>query len=357
MRAAYDISHLNHSQLSGVGIYTLELLKALRAREGLSMQPVYRLSRFKSRKYFRQHIGDNYKPWMRGILESGSDVLHGPDFRVSATRRAKRVSSIMDLAFLEPGMTSPEFAAKKKRDLDRLLDDNTPDILIAISEATRDALVKYRPALADRVHVTLLGGDHMKFLESPMDERLKNKPYFLFVGNLEARKNVLSILSAFESFCRDVDGVQLVLIGKPGFEGDIIAKAIEESPARSRILMLGYCSQADLQAHYRNALALVYPSWIEGFGIPVVEAMQLRCPVITSATTSTAEIAGDTGWLVDPADRKAILNAMLKAFELSKDTKAREVFLDRAEARAKTFTWARCAQETHEAYKKALNSK
>lgn len=354
MRVAYDISHLNHAQLSGVGVYTLELLKALRTQGDLAMQPVYRLSRFKSRRYFRQHVGGEFKPWMRGMMESGCDVLHGPDFRVAPSRKAKRVSSIMDLAFLEPGMTSPEFAAKKKRDLDRLLDQQTPDVLIAISEATKTALIKYRPQLADRVHVTLLGGDHMRFLDSDLDARLKNKPYFLFVGNLEARKNVLGILSAFENFCREVEGVQLVLIGKAGFEGDVIARAVEDSPARARILMLGYCSLPDLQAYYRNAIALVYPSWIEGFGIPVVEAMQLRCPVITSSTTSTAEIAGDAGFLVDPADRQAITAAMFMANELSHNPRAREDFVGRAEARAKTFTWDRCAQQTHVAYSKAL---
>jgi O-antigen biosynthesis alpha-1,3-mannosyltransferase len=355
MRIAMDISHLNHEKLSGIGIYTVELIRALQRIQGVELTPVYRPSRWKYRRFFKMHLGKAAKPWLPSLLEWQADVLHGPDFRVATAKRAVRVATILDLAFLKDGMTSPDFALKKKHDLDRLLDEQTPEALITISEATRRELVAYRPQLADRAHAVLLGGNHVHQLASPLDSELKSmNPYFLFVGNLEARKNVLGILKAFETFCQTLSGFDLVLIGKSGYDGERIVKAVAASPCHDRIRILGYCSMADLQAYYRHAVALVYPSWIEGFGIPVVEAMQLGCPVITSATTSTAEIAGNTGWLVDPSDVGAIARSMVEAAELRRDPGRRQEWVRRGEERAAQFTWERCARETLSVYGKAL---
>jgi len=351
MRVAFEISHLNHEKISGVGIYTRELLKALRGHSDLQMLPVWRPSRWRHRRFFKMHIGES-KPFVPGLLQWGADILHGPDFRVGPARGAKRIASIMDLGFLRPGMTSPEFAKKKQRDLDSLLDDHTPDALIVISEATRRELIVYRPHLEKRIFTTLLGGDHMQILQSPMDDVLaRAKPYFLFVGNLEARKNVLGILRGFEKIFAENRELELLLVGKPGFEGDKILAAVNASPAHEAIRVIGYSSLADLQAYYRHAVALVYPSWLEGFGIPVVEAMQLGCPVITSRGTSTEEIAGDTGWLVEPGDHQALVAAMGTALDLAAEPAAREVFVGRARAQAALFTWERCATETKRVYR------
>ncbi|MGE0526281.1 MAG: glycosyltransferase family 4 protein [Bdellovibrionales bacterium] len=354
MRVAIDVSHLNHEKLSGIGVYTLQLMRALAQLEAVELRPVCRLSRWKHQRYFKMHVGAA-RPWIPWAAEWGADVVHGPDFRVSGARRAKRIASIMDLAFLREGMTSESFARKKKADLDSLLDDHTPDALIAISEDTRRALAAYRPHLADRIYTTLLGGDHMHRLDSARDEEIHALgKFFLFVGNLEARKNVLGILTAFENFCRENDDAKLVLIGKPGFEGEKILAKVEASPYRERIEVVGYCSLGDLQAYYRHALALVYVSWIEGFGIPVVEAMQLGCPVITSSTTATAEVAGETGWLVNPSDVGAITRSLFEACALYDEPDRRADWVGRASQRASTFTWDRCARETLAVYRKVL---
>ena len=353
MRIAYDVSHLNHEKLSGVGVYTLELMKALRGLPGLDLVPVFRPSRWKHRHFFKMHAGEA-RPWLAGGVGLHADVVHGPDFRVSRSWRSARVASIMDLAFLKPGMTSPEFAAKKKRDLDRLLDQQTPEALIAISQDTARNLSDYRPHLAGRIHTALLGGDHFQF-NAPADTVTGKsaRPYFLFVGNLEARKNVLGLLAAFERFAQTTSEIELVLIGKPGFEGEHILKAIEQSPARNRIRVVGYTPLRELHASYSQALALVYPSFIEGFGIPVLEAMQLGCPVITSSTTATAEVVGDTGWTIEPSDIDGIAQAMRKVANLSEPERRGAV--EKARQRAATFTWKKCAEETVTVYQKAID--
>jgi glycosyltransferase involved in cell wall biosynthesis len=351
MRLALDVSHLNHQKLSGIGIYTVELMRALKNINGLEVMPVHRASRFRHRKYFQMHAGAT-KPWLFGGIGLGADILHGPDFRVGKALSAKRVASIMDLAFLKEGMTSPEFATKKKKDLDQLLDHNTPDALIAISEATRRDLIAYRPELASRVHTVLLGGDHFQSLakkDSPHP-----RPYFLFVGNLEARKNVLGILAAFESFATNTPGYDLVLIGKPGYGAEPILKGVENSPVSKRIRVVGYTQMPELESYFRHAVALVYPSWIEGFGIPVIEAMHLGCPVITSNTTSTAEIIGDTGWSVDPARTESITDAMFAVAKLKNQPDQLAQLVRKAKERAAQFTWKKCAQETFQVYLNCL---
>ena len=245
MKVALDVSHLNHEKLSGIGVYTLELWRSLQNLENMQVNAVYRPSRWKHRRFFKMHVGDGAKPWIAGGFGLHPEILHGPDFRVSKTKRAARVASIMDLAFLHPGMTSPEFAKKKTRDLCEILDDQTPDALIAISEATRRDLVAFRPKLEDRIHTVLLAGNHFAAKENTGS--VHPRPYFLFVGNLEARKNVLGIIHAFERFCRNSSDTDLILIGKPGFEGERILEAVRSSPQQKRIHVLGYCNLSELQ--------------------------------------------------------------------------------------------------------------
>lgn len=351
MRIAIEVSHLNSEKLSGIGIYTVELIKGLRQIPNLQIVPVYRPSRFKYRHLFEKHVGKSY-PWVLGGLGLKVDILHGPDFRVRSAWNAKRVATILDLAFLVDGMTSREFSQKKKRDLDRLLDGDTPHALIAISKATADDLIAYRPHLKNRVHTVLLGGDHFSISENVNSGRKHSKPYFLFVGNIEARKNILGIIHAFELLPESMKDMDLVLIGKPGFNSESIFNAIENSPRKDAIKVLGYCSAEDLQVYYQQALALVYPSWIEGFGIPVIEAMHLGCPVITSGTTSTAEIAGDCGWCVDPKNPREIAKAMISVAELSETQRKQQIA--KASLQAQEFTWAKCAQETSKVYRDLL---
>jgi glycosyltransferase involved in cell wall biosynthesis len=337
LRVALDVSHLDHAKLSGVGVYTMELLRGLRRRPELQMQPVFRLSRWRKRRQFSRHAGIA-RPWLAGGFGLGADVLHGPDFFVGSGRRVRRVVTIHDLGFLTEGMTSPEFARKKTRDLNELLDERTPDAIIAISQATQRELLRYRPRLADRIHQIYLGGDHLASATDELPALADSSPYFLFVGNLEARKNVLGIMQAFERF------------RQPGYQGQQILQRLQASPVAADIQVVGYCAGEELQNYYRNAVALVYPSWIEGFGIPVVEAMRLGCPVITSRTTSTAEIAGDAAWLVDPGDTAEISGAMEKAFAFVGDPEARKAWSERAIAQAARFTWDACAAQTATIY-------
>jgi len=186
--------------------------------------------------------------------------------------------------------------------------------------------------------------------ERPTQARL-HEPYFLFVGTIEPRKNLVRLINAFAAFAREVPGVNLVLAGQRGWKcEDIYARAARADVA-DRTIILDYVNEGSLPSLYSHALACVYPSLFEGFGFPVVEAMACGTPVLTSNTTSLGEIGEGAALLVDPLDGNAIsagLRALAGSRELREDLRAKGL------ARAATFSWAETGRRTLAAYRQAI---
>src|SRR5262249_1949134 len=130
------------------------------------------------------------------------------------------------------------------------------------------------------------------------------EPYFLFVGNLESRKNVAGLIRAFGRLKARPEhaDTRLVLVGKAGFGIEDILNEAKHSPAPDHIVLPGFISNLGLVNYYQWAVGFVYPSLYEGFGFPVLEAMRLGCPVITGNTSATPEVAGEAAVLVNPRD-------------------------------------------------------
>jgi len=174
------------------------------------------------------------------------------------------------------------------------------------------------------------------------------------VGTLEPRKNVVHLIRSFAELVRAerIPDLHLVLTGGQGWDYEpIFAEAERLREVRDRIHFTGYADDVDLAPLYSGALAFVYPSLYEGFGLPVLEAMQCGTPVITSSTSSLPEVVGDAGLLVDPQDGAALCQAMLALYE---DADRRAELSSRAVARAGRFSWERCAHETVAAYRQAI---
>ncbi|HTP65773.1 MAG TPA: glycosyltransferase family 1 protein, partial [Geobacteraceae bacterium] len=131
----------------------------------------------------------------------------------------------------------------------------------------------------------------------------------------------------------------------------IFAELARHDFSRERVIVTGYVADEDLAALYSGAIAFVYPSLYEGFGLPPLEAMQCGVPVITSNTSSLPEVVGDSGILVDPRDADALCAAMLSLY---KDSDRREMLAQSALQRAAEFSWKRCVDETVRAYKNSL---
>jgi glycosyltransferase involved in cell wall biosynthesis len=173
-----------------------------------------------------------------------------------------------------------------------------------------------------------------------------DRAYVLFAGTVEPRKNLPRLLDAFTQVPNDVE---LVLAGPAGWNEMIDAQL---AALGSRVRALGFVGRSDLDALVAGASVFCYPSIREGFGLPVLEAMAQGVPVVTSAATATAEVAGDAGLLVDPLD----VDDIARAIQTLLDDRAEASRLGEAgRDRAKTFTWERTAELATDVYREAVS--
>jgi len=227
--------------------------------------------------------------------------------------------------------------------------------IITISEFSKQEIIKYFitplvPPLgkgggnsADKIVVTYLGYDKKKFNTDAArnDDVLKKysitRPYLLFVGRLERKKNIAGLVRAFGG------GVTLVLAGRPGYGWSEAEKIIADKNLQKNIIITGYVSEEDLPALYRGATALVFPSFYEGFGLPVLEAFACGTPVICSNAASLPEIAGEAALLVAPDDANAIAEAM-ERIVINETLRGELTYKGRE--RLQRFNWQRCGEKT-----------
>jgi glycosyltransferase involved in cell wall biosynthesis len=176
-------------------------------------------------------------------------------------------------------------------------------------------------------------------------------PYVLYVGTLEPRKNLTRAMTAFSRVSSRYPEHSFYLAGELGWRSKELLRTLDTIENRERIARLGYVAEEDLAALYSNADLFVYPSLYEGFGFPVIEAMACGAPVLTSNTSSLAEIADGAALLVDPHDTRAIAEAMDRALG---DGGERERLRRAGLARARSFSWERSTRETLQVYEEAL---
>ena len=226
------------------------------------------------------------------------------------------------------------------------------DHLIAISEWTRQQLLSECPEIeGSRVSVTHLAA-HESFVPVDPAQDLATlgvaSPYVLYVGGVDPRKNVAALVRAFELVHARRPDLSLVLAGQEFLDQRLVRKfraqfaTIDRSPAADAILRPGYVDHQSLQALYSGAECFVMPSLHEGFGIPVLEAMRCRCPVIASANSAQPEVVGDAGLLVAP-EPDALAAAIDRVLS---DDGLRTTLKDRGQRHAATFSWADTATRT-----------
>jgi glycosyltransferase involved in cell wall biosynthesis len=278
------------------------------------------------------------------------DVVHATTWAVPPARGAALVVTVHDLAFRRsPEHFTPRGNSFFTRALDVVRREAT---VIAVSGTTRDDCVA-AGIPADRVHVVPHGVTHVPVtaddVASFRGRHGIERPYVLWCGTLEPRKNLPGLLRAFARVAAADDELDLVLAGPVGWGGasDQVTALAAALPA-GRVHRVGELTTTDLHAAYAGARAFCFPSLWEGFGMPVLEAMAHGVPVVTSSTTSTAEVAGDAALLVDPADDDALARAVLAAAGPEHDRLA-ALSVERATG----FTWERCAERTVAVYRAA----
>jgi glycosyltransferase involved in cell wall biosynthesis len=176
-------------------------------------------------------------------------------------------------------------------------------------------------------------------------------PYLLHVGDLHERRNLMMVVEALLEARQHfgvLPGLSLVLAGVDRGVGDALCAVAREGGAADAVVQLGSVGEDRLHALYRSAAALVYPSLYEGFGFPVLEAMASGTPVLASRAASIPELAGDAGLLLDPADRRAWTDAIVR---IVNDEPLRTRLRAAGLAQAARFTWARTARATLAVYR------
>lgn len=335
-------------KLSGIGIYSKNLFRALQD-ESVQCRPVIKLSRALKKNYVQKHIGCKASIFVdRPRLFKKDWILHGPDFRLLSSRGVyKKVVTVHDIAVFHDGFNSEPFRERGQALMRSLIHDDQPDAIIVPSQTIQQELVEHFPETRGKVFPIYHGVDHFSFemLSAPFRP---DYPYFLFIGHLEKRKNVAGIIKAFEQHCEKNKETRLVVVGKEGFGGPEIVELMENSPHKHRILYKGYVSAPHLKSLYKGAEAFVFPSFYEGFGFPILEAMKFECPVITSNLGTMAEVAGQAAVLVDPHDTESIAHGMNLVVE---DQSKRKKMIEKGCRRVEEFTWKKTAQRVMNIYR------
>ncbi|MEW5909800.1 MAG: glycosyltransferase family 1 protein [Thermodesulfobacteriota bacterium] len=222
--------------------------------------------------------------------------------------------------------------------------------IITVSHSTSDALRKAYGVNNDKVRIIYHGVPRLN--PSPRQPSAPPYRYFLFVGTLEPRKNIELIISAFLSVLGTYPEIHLVIIGQKGWKNKNLLNWITSPQLRHRIHYKGDLPHHELSAIYSNAVCLLFPSIYEGFGFPILEAMSMGIPVITSDKPAMNEIAQDAALLVDPHHVNSITSAMLAVLTRPE---VRAQLISKGLKRAGRFSWQTCCFQTLKVFQEAVN--
>lgn len=303
------------------------------------------------------------RAWRLGIplpietFTGAIDLYHATDFVLPPVRAKRSIVTVHDLSFI----TVPEAASSSlKRYLDRVVPRSVARAshVIADSAATKADLIRLYHTPTDRITVIYPGADaRFRRVDDPAARaavRTKYKltrPYLLAVGTVQPRKNYARLAEALAIVRASGIDVDLAIAGGRGWLEDPIYAAVERAGMRDHVHFLGFADDADLPALYSEAITSAMPALYEGFGIPVLEAMQCGTPAITSNVSSLPEVGGDAALLVDPLDTKAIAAAIERVVT---DSTLREGMIARGYVQAARFSWARAADELAALYERLL---
>jgi glycosyltransferase involved in cell wall biosynthesis len=224
--------------------------------------------------------------------------------------------------------------------------------IICVSRFTAGEFQRLVGARADQLEVIHNGIDS-SWLEPISEVRPQLAPYFLFVGNLKPNKNLQGLIQAFAQIVERLPH-DLVIVGQRS--GFITSDSRAEPLARavgSRVKFTGFVGLEELRQWYRHAAALVFPSFYEGFGLPPLEAMAVRCPVIASNAASLPEVCGDAALYCDPSDIATIAQAMLR---IASEHDLRERLIAAGQQKVTEYSWADSAARTAAVLQRALEA-
>ena len=281
------------------------------------------------------------------------DVFHGTNYCIPVVSPCPTVVTIHDLSLYAQADThEANNVSRGKRRIPLMARRATR--IIAPSEATRREIISYLRIDDERIRVIPEAArqnmrpcseDQSRSVLAKHDLR---RPYLLYVGTIEPRKNLTTLIRAYDDLIHSTPHrPQLVLCGGRGWLCDAIYQMVDDLKLNDQVRFTGYVDDADLPALYSSAEAFIYPSQYEGFGLPPLEAMACGTPVITSNTSSLPEVVGEAGFKLPPHDVEALTETMAK---LLSDAAMSQHYKRAGLERAKLFSWERAARETQAVY-------
>ncbi len=362
-----DGNEANIGNRVGVNTYAYELLKNLWKLQG-EWKNKHKLIVYLKEKplpdmpeetaNFRYKIISGGKVWIITRLmpslfftKERPDVFFSPNTYVPVFAPTKSVCSIMDLGYLE---FSGQF---KKYDFWQLTLWTAYSIfiskaIIAISNSTKDDIVRHYPIARGKIYVTHLAYDSDKFNQNIPEKdvrRVKNRysivdDYILYLGTLKPSKNIEGLIEAFAKIRSDYPSIKLVVAGKKGWLYQPIYEKVEKLGLSDKIVFTDFVPEEDKPGLIKGAKVFVLPSFWEGFGLDVLNALSCGVPVVASDVGSLPEVVGEAGTLVDPNNIDSIAKGISGVLSMSR--LEYNSIVKKGLAQAKKFSWEKTARQT-----------
>lgn len=376
MKICITTDILNNFIWTGINYYIYYLLKNLLKIDEENEYKFFYLQGIKDKypQYFLdnknvEHIVFRYPQLLRKIFMYSSiyfnlptienfvkdiDVYHSVNNFSFPCKDSKLIFTVYDLTPILFPKYHKDNVVKLSKHFNKFF--HSSNKIISISESTKNDLINYLNIPEDKIKVIYLAAEE-GFYQIKDKEKIKpvldyygiTKPYILYVGTLEPRKNIENLLRAYFKLSKNIkDEYLLVLAGTKGWKYEPIFKLIKELTLESNIIITDYVKHNDLPLLINGASLFVYISFYEGFGLPVLEAMACGIPVITSNTSSLPEITGDAGILVDPKNVEEISFSIQNVLENSYIQKELSI---KGIKQSKKFSWEKTALLTLETYK------
>jgi len=364
MVIGFDASRANTKERSGVEWYSYHLLDNLYKIDDKNRYFLYTPNKLaEDLKHFPANFQERIlkwpfkRFWTKGrmsleMIANKPDVLFVPAHVFPLVRAKKNVITWHDVGYEHYPETYTKWElASLKQGAHRAC--KSADIIITISNFTKKEIIKFYNVDPDRIKVIHLGCNHDRWHPIPAEavkqfrqERNFNLPYFIYLGRLSLRKNIVCLIRMYNRFRQEYrEPHNLILVGVSSTYQNDIENEINISPYKNEIKKIGWLAMEQLPILVSGAQALVFPSIYEGFGLPAIEAMACGCPVIASDAGSLPEVIGDAGLLEAAHNINGFVEKMIKVIE---DSKLRQDLINKGLIRAKQFSWGKCAKETLE---------
>jgi glycosyltransferase involved in cell wall biosynthesis len=358
MRIGIDIQ-TTLGQKSGFGFYVENLVRELKKIDQKN-QYTYFVPRKETdlsmpERFFWDQVSI---PWQASRAKI--EILHQPSFSLPLAFSGKVIVTVHDLIAILYGKHIPFFS---RQFFSRWMPFTyrRADHIICISENTKKDLVRILEIPEEKITVNYLaassdyrpkrGKENILLTQRvPLGSKLKiSSPYFFHVGTLSPRKNLVFLVEVFSEVLKKHPDFQLILAGRTGWYCDRLFERIQKLRLEDKVIFADYLTEQEKIVLYQNAFAFLFPSIYEGFGLPLLEAMQSGVPVISSDASSMPEVIGKAGIMVSPKDKDGWVNAVIRLIE---NNHLRQSLIVQGFKQAAKFSWSQHAQKTLELYEK-----